>query len=467
MSIVQNEIEIPNEDPFLNDELGRKELASSLTSLIADADGPLVMSINGRWGTGKTTFIKMWDQMLRNEGAVKSLRFNAWENDFVSDPTVVFVEEMTTAIKEDDDFSTDLIDLEGIRKAGKEIIRRGIPLLLSLTAGSKPAEEAEEIFEAYRNEKHQLKQFREKIAEVADRVQSTTDSPLLIFIDELDRCRPDFAVELLERIKHLFDVPGIVFILAIDPEQLESSIRSLYGSDMDAPGYLRRFIDLRLQLPRPEGGNYLQYLYTQNGTKGVLGDNRAASLAMGMCETCAEAFELSLRDKEQYMLRLDLTFRQLKEDPGLPSGFLWSVVPLLIALRMERRGLYADMTQGRNTEEVVQEVRQFGQSQVGLMMPGEAMAGSYSPENFLEAVVRAFSVDDASEYEREMKRLINEREQYGHPASYEGPEEERYEQDKRLEEIIDVMRDIERNGRVDLTEALVEAAELVGRIDRV
>lgn len=66
----------------------------------------------------------------------------------------------------------------------------------------------------------------------------------MFFIDELDRCRPTFAIELLERIKHLFDIQNIVFVLSIDKEQLEASTAAAYGSAINAPEYLRRFIDL-------------------------------------------------------------------------------------------------------------------------------------------------------------------------------------------------------------------------------
>jgi hypothetical protein len=462
MSLVQNDIEIPDEEPFLNDELGRRELASRLTSLIADADGPLVMSINGRWGTGKTTFIKMWDQMLENEGNIKTLRFNAWENDFVSDPTVVFVEEMTTAIEEDDDLDTALIDLEGIRKAGKEIIRRGIPLLLSLTAGSKPAEEVEKVFEAYRDEKHQIKQFREKIAEVADRVQSTTDSPLLIFIDELDRCRPDFAVELLERVKHLFDVPGIVFILAIDSEQLESSVRSLYGADMDAPGYLRRFIDLQYRLPRPEGGKYLDYLFEQNGTDKVLSDPDDVYRMMEICKSCAAHYEMSLRDKEQYMLRLDLTFRQLNEEPGLPRGYIWGAIPFILAMRMERPEAYEAILRKVDREKPVEEARKFVHEKTGVTIRGENPKSSYRPENFLEAAVRMLYTENADDYDQELKKLGSKMEEYSGLDSSATHEEE-----KRVKQVLGAMRDLERNGGHRLGERLKEAVELAGRIDRV
>ena len=80
--------------------------------------------------------------------------------------------------------------------------------------------------------------------------------PLVFFIDELDRCRPSFAIELLERVKHLFDVKNIVFVLSIDKKQLEAITAAVYGERIDALEYLRRFIDLDFYLPLPHTKDY-------------------------------------------------------------------------------------------------------------------------------------------------------------------------------------------------------------------
>ena len=77
-----------------------------------------------------------------------------------------------------------------------------------------------------------------------------------VFVDELDRCRPSYSVELLERIKHVFSVKGAVFILAVDRDQLLSSISGVYGSNIDAPRYIRKFIDWNFSLPNPSPFDY-------------------------------------------------------------------------------------------------------------------------------------------------------------------------------------------------------------------
>ena len=85
-------------------------------------------------------------------------------------------------------------------------------------------------------------------------------APIVIIIDELDRCRPPYAIKLLEELKHLFDVPGIVFILGLNSAQLEKSIQSAYGSDFDGAAYLRRFIDRQYSLSLPDLVPLISYL---------------------------------------------------------------------------------------------------------------------------------------------------------------------------------------------------------------
>jgi hypothetical protein len=78
--------------------------------------------------------------------------------------------------------------------------------------------------------------------------------PLVFIIDELDRCRPSFALELLERVKHFFAVPNVHFVLGAHLKQLENSVRVTYGSEIDAQLYLQKFISLHVELDTP--GNY-------------------------------------------------------------------------------------------------------------------------------------------------------------------------------------------------------------------
>ena len=87
----------------------------------------------------------------------------------------------------------------------------------------------------------------------------------MIMIDELDRCRPDYVISLLERIKNLFEVEGIFFVLAIDREQLYSVVEHTFGVKKEENGrdnraiYLQKFINMDFELPEPNLADYADY----------------------------------------------------------------------------------------------------------------------------------------------------------------------------------------------------------------
>ena len=98
-----------------------------------------------------------------------------------------------------------------------------------------------------------IRDLKESLAALVDelRARGPYEPPIVILIDELDRCRPTYSIKLLEEIKHLFDVPGLVFIFGMFGTQLERSIKHAYGADFDGASYLKRFINRRYRLRTP------------------------------------------------------------------------------------------------------------------------------------------------------------------------------------------------------------------------
>ena len=212
------------------------------------------MAVDAAWGNGKTTFLRIWTQYLRNH-EFPVVEFNAWETDFSGDPFVALSTELTDGLKE-----YDIGDMKKkiakTKKCAKEVLRRAVPgVIRAVTAGildvnpllenelgSALASYAEERLSEYQGAKKSVKEFRRNLQEMAATLSQSSDNrPLIVVIDELDRCRPSYAVELLEIAKHLFAVDRIVFVLAINRTELAHSIKALYGRDFDAQGYLRRF----------------------------------------------------------------------------------------------------------------------------------------------------------------------------------------------------------------------------------
>lgn len=87
--------------------------------------------------------------------------------------------------------------------------------------------------------------------------------PVVIIIDELDRCRPTYAIKLLEEIKHLFDVAGLIFIFGMHGQQLAHSVNAAYGANFDGASYLKRFMKRRYTLKEANQTAYIRSLLSR------------------------------------------------------------------------------------------------------------------------------------------------------------------------------------------------------------
>ncbi|MBB5624101.1 hypothetical protein HDE69_005198 [Pedobacter cryoconitis] len=274
MKLKHTDIEIPKDDPFKNCKLNRFPYAEALTSIVNTYSEGFVLTINNPWGTGKTTFIKMWQALLFQK-KFTTLYFNAWENDFDANPQVALMSELgsLTNKKSDKTFKSliqkaavlsnsilpALVKAIATKYIDSEVLKE---LIENSTQGA--TEILKDEIDTYAKKKKGLIDFRIELQKYIS--EHNGGKPLILFIDELDRCRPDYAVELLEQIKHFFSVPGIVFVLSIDKVQLGNAVKGFYGSEhIDSNEYLRRFIDLEFSLPMPETGIFVKYLFTYFG----------------------------------------------------------------------------------------------------------------------------------------------------------------------------------------------------------
>jgi predicted KAP-like P-loop ATPase len=243
------EIEVTPKAPFENDVLEREAPIKKLTTLVESTEQPFVLSIEAPWGWGKTTFIRMWKAYLESKGHT-CFHFNAWQNDFVDDPLVAFLGEMSKHIeKEKKELNSDKPVqqyLSEVKRIGAGVLRKALPLAVQVATHGLLNQEtvkkavgalseetdkvaefastlAKERLDKYEAERNGIDSFRINLEKLAHEIATKEGgaSPLVFFIDEMDRCRPDFAIALLERIKHLFNVNRVVFVLAVDRAQLE------------------------------------------------------------------------------------------------------------------------------------------------------------------------------------------------------------------------------------------------------
>ena len=340
------EFDAPADDPFKNDRLGREETVKILTNLIGSIEGPCVLSIDASWGMGKTSFIKMWAQYLRDFKR-PVVEFNAWDSDYSGDPFIPLSAELTRAFKEYADSSL-RHEIDKLMKESVKVLKILIQSIASHAIAAVPiagptldksiddarTKYANERLSKFVDEKQALEQFRSTLEVIAKSLQETNENhekyPLVVFIDELDRCRPTYAIELLEVAKHLFNVDGIVFVLPINRTQLANSLKGLYGNKFDGDSYLRRFIDLDFRLPEPQRDEFITALLERIQFADV------GSVGRKLLQHFFRTSTLTIRQIEQATLRLGLVLVTLPNG-GWPATA--AAITLLI-LRTTNREIY-------------------------------------------------------------------------------------------------------------------------------
>ncbi len=266
------EIEVDENDPFLNCKLGRKSIAPILADVVSTyGETGTVIALDGDWGTGKTTFVRMWRRYLELKG-FPALYFNAWECDFVEDPLIALLGELKELRADDASFKkvasvTTKVLTTGAIELGKGLVKKltgaDCDKIVDKTSDVLE-EEFSKALDQYKESKASLLDFKSALQEYVAFNVKDIEHPVVFIVDELDRCNPTFAVKTLERIKHLFDIPNLVFVLATNKKQLQYAIQGYYGSpNLDGNAYLRRFIDLEYTLPRPDTDTFCRYLFEQ------------------------------------------------------------------------------------------------------------------------------------------------------------------------------------------------------------
>lgn len=347
-------------DLLLKDPIRRNESVFRFIQLIDAIDGNCSIALNGEWGSGKTIFIKQikllmdynnpqsnLSEELRNEigklsgtqcyDSYSTVYYDAWENDKYEDPLLSLI--YATTCSKQSEFSTDK--------------RRNLPQLLGSLADAVTGRNITELFtQAQGNDP--LEAFKKSndisslIHEFIDSLIAEKGNRLIIFIDELDRCRPTYAVQLLERIKHYFNDNRITFVFSINLLQLQHTIKSYYGPSFDAIRYLDKFFDLRVAMPAVNLDYFFNYKFPSIKS-GYIYDK--------MCIRVVEYFSFSLREIERYMQLVKIAAYKpthSREQASWPEGkaLLFAILfftPIMIGLNMADLNTYKDFIVGKKS----------------------------------------------------------------------------------------------------------------------
>lgn len=347
---------------WAGDHLGRRDEAVYLSKYLAARyevkakEEGFVLAINGDWGMGKSFMLHRWGEQMHLEGH-PVVQFDAWANDYTPEPLVAFIAELDKALGPQFDTmpggaalhaqwyeKAKAVLIPGLKTAGFALAKHGLGMgaahfsevwsgddgetneaaFDSKALGEKLNKVVEDALKSHSNTKEAIKAFKERLGALIDHLanESNVQLPICVFIDELDRCRPDYAIQLLEGIKHLFGVPGLHFVIATNIPELAHSVRAVYGSGFSADRYLKRFFDMEYALPIPDGTKFAVELMSPlaesvrldliTGLEHAMKETE--KIAKGLpyiFERYATAFALPLRDQQQVARILDAAFLSL------------------------------------------------------------------------------------------------------------------------------------------------------------
>ncbi|USD36100.1 P-loop NTPase fold protein [Ferrimonas sp. SCSIO 43195] len=335
---------------FENCALNRKGYGEFLINYLnGEGEKGYVLNLNGDWGSGKTEFVRRLYAKLRADNH-PVVFIDAWTSDFAKDPLMVVGCELLEQMVHCTSGYNNPEDLEKIKDFWINSWNKTVNAISSLrkaaslaAGGADEVLLGEEVFNAvkdkltldecskvadgfvgqYRQQKNSIKEVRDYLNKLVSAFSKYKfcETPLYVIVDELDRCRPDYAIQLLETIKHFFAVPGVVFVVSTNVEQLQHSVRSAYGVDFDAQVYLRRFFDRKVHLPNLSVMDYLKYkshtfsFLDNSNVAHDLKDNWTGGshgYLLRYIELVADAYSLKLRDIEQLLARFRACMSQIE-----------------------------------------------------------------------------------------------------------------------------------------------------------
>lgn len=341
--------------PFKGDQLNRLALAEHLTKYVEVMKEGCVIGITADWGNGKTWFAQNWRAQLatpdENGAAHKTFYLDAFANDFSEDAFMVIAAEIMRGTLVDENTKSKLL------KSATSVALSLLPMAATLAtsaalkfATGMTSEDIQEIGEkmadnsaeaAKKGVEKRLKEwekshagtahFKKQLAEFCE----SQSKPVVFFIDELDRCRPSFAVQVVERIKHFFDVPNLIFVIMLNRQQLEESICGIYGQGVDANIYLSKFVQFFWSLPNGADNQttpshfLLQYCNTVGARYGF--NNTNANAFYFVLSEVGSVMGLTLRDCERAVM-----LRSVAKDLGDCD----TLAAYIIAVKLRRRDLF-------------------------------------------------------------------------------------------------------------------------------
>ena len=377
--IFNNKELLPNEEniyqAFLKDSVNRVDLVFSLFEMINFPSFDISsIAIDGHWGSGKTFFIKMLI-MLINAKAVKSdlkeeykkvilqieqrysykktesiitpIYYDSWQNDSMSDPILSLIYTICKQVQTDKKFSSEIEKI--VKSMTKGISNFLLKILENYAQLSGLTEIKEAICRAFKSDSPfvsviDTEELGKNIRNLLNEI--VKDKSLVIFIDELDRCKPPFAIKLLESIKHYFYNEKILFVFSVNLDELQHSVKCVYGQNFDSYRYLDRFFNVRFNFPPVD---VRAYLGKESSISNIKGN------ALEITASLARAYKLELREICKFGAQVKLMTKNInfyRYDPYETAYEFINLifVPIALCLKFVDLEQYNDFMSGNGQE---------------------------------------------------------------------------------------------------------------------
>lgn len=379
-----------NKDTLLNDSISRNWYLYRFIDLLDTIDGSVSIAVNGRWGTGKTFFAKQakllleaenpyfensvyykdvknnssWLNYKREQGSghvynpVLPVYYDAWLNDNSIDPILSIVKEIIDQLGLKD---------EMVSKPEFKAVVKAVALPFVEKYTGLNIEKFLEVIESkdFLEDVSAQQLIHERVDDFFDSVIKERGNRLVIFIDELDRCKPDYAVNLLERIKHYFSNENVTYVFSVNIAELQHTIKRFYGDGFSATEYLDRFFDLTIDIPQIEVKKYFNAIcYKPND---LVGD---------VCNRVVSKLDFSMRQIERFskIIKIAIYNNKYYKSGGLMGEekakffMLVNIAPLVIGLRMVDVDRYRSFIDGRDSSFLHEIYAEDGESLIDYYM---------------------------------------------------------------------------------------------------
>lgn len=294
-----------------NNSLSRNKNLNTVMNFLNNIDNQLVLNLDDNWGTGKTVFLRQLIYLGNEENSIESIPdissnvvkefrekyhtfyFNAWEHDFYDDPLESLIYSLLMKIKSDDeinsieketlDYITGLLKKAGILALDKTIKK--------ISSGMIELQDFKQSENKTTTRIVSMEEKKNTITKLVECILESKQKNLLIVIDELDRCKPSYAVKILEVIKHFFVNNETVFLFGSNKEELAKTVEHEYGTKFEGYKYLNRFFDFEFSLPSI---NSKEYIYSQLNP-----ESRSHYYYLSSVKVC-NYFNFHMRDINKY-----------------------------------------------------------------------------------------------------------------------------------------------------------------------